>query len=186
MLALSEYIHFCDDQLSVYSSRISDLLVRTAIEFESLTKVLYCDKGRVKPEDRDLFFDTGCMGILKSKWALSKKTVFINTPYFYFIDTTNTTLNPLYNTFKRRKCASKWQRAYYAVKHDRINNLKKGNIYNLINVLGALFILNIYYRNASFSTVADKDASNIDWGLGSKIFSVKVCPKSGGASSDNI
>ena len=54
VLALSEYIHISDDQLQVYSSRISDLLVRTAIEFESLAKVLYYDNGGVKPEDRDL------------------------------------------------------------------------------------------------------------------------------------
>ena len=186
VLALSEYIHISDDQLQVYSSRISDLLVRTAIEFESLAKVLYYDNGGVKPEDRDLYFDTDCMGLLESKWLLSKKTIFVNTPYFYFSESANTTLTPLHNTFKRRKSASKWQRAYHAVKHDRIHNLKKGNVFNLINALGALYILNIYYRNASFSMVADKDASNIDWGLGSEIFSVKVCPESGGASSDHI
>jgi len=38
VLVLSEDIHFCDDQLEVYSSKIGDLLVRTAIEVESLSK----------------------------------------------------------------------------------------------------------------------------------------------------
>ena len=33
VLALSEDIHFSDDQLGVYSSKIGDLLVRIAIEF---------------------------------------------------------------------------------------------------------------------------------------------------------
>lgn len=186
VLSLSEYIHFSDDQLLVYSPRISDLLVRTAIEFESLAKELYYANGGVKPVDRDLYFDTDCMGLLESKWLLSKKTIFINTPYFYFCDPANTTLTPLYNTFKRRKSASKWQRAYHAVKHDRIHNLKKGNVFNLINALGALYILNIYYRDAKFDNVSDNNASNIDWGLGSEVFSVKVSFESSGASNSQI
>lgn len=160
--------------------------MRTAIEFESLAKELYYANGGVKPIDRDLFFDTDCMGLLENKWLLSKKTIFINTPYFYFSDPANTTLTPLYNTFKRRKSASKWQRAYHAVKHDRIHNLKKGNVFNLINALGALYILNIYYRDTKFDNVIDNNASNIDWGLGSEVFSVKVSFESSGASNNQI
>ena len=38
VLVFSEDIHFSDDQLEVYSSKIGDLLVRTAIEVESLSK----------------------------------------------------------------------------------------------------------------------------------------------------
>ncbi len=41
VLALSEDVHFSDDQISVYSSKIGDLLVRTAIEVESLSKILF-------------------------------------------------------------------------------------------------------------------------------------------------
>lgn len=186
VLALSEYIHFSDDQLLVYSPRISDLLVRTAIEFESLAKELFYANGGVKPVDRDLYFDTDCMGLLESKWLLSKKTIYINTPYFYFSDPSNSTLTPLRNTFKRRKSASKWQRAYHAVKHDRIHNLKKGNIFNLINALGALYILNIYYRDAKFDSVSDNNASNVDWGLGSEVFAVKISCESSGASNEQI
>ena len=186
VLALSEFIHFSDDQLLVYSPRISDLLVRTAIEFESLAKALYFANGGVAPDDRDLYFDTDCMGLLEEKWLLSKKTIFVNTPYFYFSEEANKTLKPLHNTFKRRKSASRWQRAYHAVKHDRINKLKNGNVQNLLNALGALYILNIYYRDVVFTTVSDEKASNIDWGLGSEVFSVKVSYESGGASAEHI
>ncbi len=45
VLALSEAIHFDDSQLGVYSSKIGDLLVRTLIEIESLSKVLYFSNG---------------------------------------------------------------------------------------------------------------------------------------------
>jgi hypothetical protein len=52
VLQLSENIHFSDDQLNVYSSRIGDLLVRTVIEVESLAKVLYFANGGAQPADR--------------------------------------------------------------------------------------------------------------------------------------
>lgn len=186
VLALSESIHFSDDQSIVYSSKIGDLLVRTAIEVESLSKVLYFDNGGTKPTDRDLYFDTDCIKLLEDKWLLSKKTIYVNSPYFYYAEDSNITLHPLYKAYKRGTSSSKWQQAYQAVKHDRINNLKKGNVGNLLQALGALYILNIYYRDAKFETVTDKDASNVDWGLGSEIFSVKVSHESGGASSDKI
>jgi len=35
---LAEIIHFSDDQLSVYSVKIADLIVRCAIEIESISK----------------------------------------------------------------------------------------------------------------------------------------------------
>ena len=186
VLALSEDIHFSDDQLTVYSSKIGDLLVRTVVEVESLAKVLYFANGGVQPSERDLYFDTDCLKLLEDKWLLSKKTIFISTPYFYFTEQANIVLKPLHKAFKRGTSSSKWQQAYQAVKHDRINNLKRGNVGNLLQALGALFVLNIYYRDIKFETVADKDASNIDWGLGSELFSVKVSHEVGGASNDKI
>ena len=186
VLTLSEDIHFSDDQIYVYSPKIGDLLVRATIEVESISKVLFFANGGTQPIDRDLYFDTDCLKYLEDKWLLSEKTIFVDSPFFYFIKKENLTLKPLRKAFKRGTSSSKWQQAYQAVKHNRINNLKKGNISHLIQALGALYILNIYYRNAKFETVADKDASNIDWGLGSEIFSVKVCHESGGASSDTI
>ena len=162
------------------------MLVRTAIEVESLSKVLYFANGGNKPSNRDLYFDTDCMQLLENKWLLSKKTIFVGTPYFYFSKEANLTLHPLNKTYKRGTSSSKWQQAYQAVKHDRINNLKMGNVGNLLQALGSLYILNIYYRNANFETVADKDASNIDWGLGSEIFSVKVSHEKDGASTEKI
>lgn len=186
VLSLSEGIHFSDDQIGVYSSKIGDLLVRTAIEVESLSKELFFANGGELPADRDLYYDTDCLKLLEDKWLLSKKTIFLTSPYFYFEDNAYLTLNPLHKAYKRGTSSSKWQRAYQAVKHNRIKEIKKGNIENLLQALGALYILNIYYRDAKYETVADKDASDVDWGLGSEIFSVKVSHESGGVSNKSI
>lgn len=184
VLELSEYIHISDDQLDVYSLKIGDLLVRTAIEAETLVKLLYHENGGTKPNGKDLYFDTDCFKLLEDKWTLSKKTIVVTAPSFFL--TENRTLHPLYKAYKRGTSSSKWQIAYQAVKHDRVNNQRSGNVGNLLLALGALYILNIYYRGANFPNVTDETASNIDWGLGSDLFSVKISPETTGKSVKDI
>lgn len=184
VLELSEYIHISDDQLDVYSLKIGDLLVRTAIEAETLVKLLYHENGGTKPNGKDLYFDTDCFKLLEDKWTLSKKTIVVTAPSFFL--TENRTLHPLYKACKRGTSSSKWQIAYQAVKHDRVNNQRSGNVGNLLLALGALYILNIYYRGANFPNVTDETASNIDWGLGSDLFSVKISPETTGKSVKDL
>lgn len=184
VLELAEYIHISEDQLDVYSLKIGDLLVRTAIEAETLVKLLYHENGGTKPNGKDLYFDTDCFKLLEDKWTLSKKTIVVTAPSFFL--TENRMLCPLHKAYKRGTSSSKWQIAYQAVKHDRVNNQKSGNIGNLLLALGALYILNIYYRGANFPNVTDETASNIDWGLGSELFSVKISPETTGKSVKDI
>ena len=67
LLELSEFIHFSDDQENVYSLSISNLLIRTAVEIESLAKELYkLTGGNMTPVDesgksRTLYFDQDCI-----------------------------------------------------------------------------------------------------------------------------
>lgn len=184
VLELAEFIHISDDQLGVYSLKIGDLLVRAAIEAETLVKLLYYENGGTKPSGKDLYFDTDCFKLLEDKWSLSKKVIFISAPSFFLKE--NRILRPLQKAYKRGSSSSKWQIAYQAVKHDRVNNQRSGNIGNLLLALGALYILNIYYRDAYFSNVTDETASNIDWGLGSELFSVKISPEKAGKSVRKI
>lgn len=177
VLALAESIHVSDDQLKVYSEKIGDLLVRASIEAEALVKVLYHANGGPKPGGKDLYFDTDCFGLLESKWLLSKKTIFVTASNFYLQEEANKELRPLYKSYKRGTSSSDWQKAYQAVKHDRVHNLKSGNLRNLILAMGALYIINIYYRNSHFMKLTDLNGSNIDWSLGSDLFSVKISPE---------
>ena len=45
LLSLTYSIHVDDAQLKVYSSQISDLIIRSAIEIESISKELYLKEG---------------------------------------------------------------------------------------------------------------------------------------------
>lgn len=186
VINLADMIHIDEKQLNVYSMRIGDLLVRAAIESETLVKNLYHANGGTKPGGKDLYFDTDCFALLEEKWKITKKQIYIVSPYFYFTEDKSKTLAPLHKAHKRGTSSSDWQKAYQAVKHERPLNLHSANIGNLIKAMGALYILNVYYRGTEFEDVSDVNGSSIDWSLGSELFSVKISPERNGVSSDGL
>lgn len=182
VLNLSKYVIFNDEQLNVYSLAIADLIIRASIDVESISKELYYRLGGEKNvldkdgNKRDLYFDTDCIEMLKEKWKIDKKKISIATPNFFFEKNEHKCFTPLYKANKRGDSGCKWKRAYQALKHDRINSLKKASIENLIYVMGALYILNIYYKEETMS-LAENDV--FDNRLGSEIFSVAYSKQSG-------
>lgn len=176
-LELAHYIHITEEQLDVYSMHIADLIVRCWIEIEAISKELYEQLGgNMTPTDkngnkRDLYFDTDCLDLLEQKWKISNKQIFISTTNCFF--TSDITLTPLHKSNKRGDSGSQWKRAYQAVKHERTRSLKKATIKNLLNSLGALFILNLYYKDDSTNESAFNACNDeFDIRAGSDIFSV--------------
>ena len=90
VISLSNKLHFCDKQENVYSIYISDLLIRTAVEIESLSKELYkAAGGNMRPLDEEgnervLMFDTDCIQFLDKNFGITKKRVNVVCPSFYF------------------------------------------------------------------------------------------------------
>ena len=153
VISLADTIHFSEDQLDVYSVSIADLIIRCAIEIESISKDLYCKLGGdMNPKDnngkqRDLYFDTDCIKLINDTRHLEKKAIILSANNMHF---QKMELYPLKKANKRGSSGSKWKKAYQDLKHDRYRTLKKGNIENLLNALGALYILNIYYADDSY------------------------------------
>ena len=56
LVQLSDLIHFDDNQLSIYSIKISELLIRCSVEIEAISKDLYFRIGGTLPSDGDLYF----------------------------------------------------------------------------------------------------------------------------------
>lgn len=179
LLQIADYIHFADDQTKVYSMHIADLIVRCSIEIEAISKELYLDIGGTSvPIDangngRDLYFDTDCLDLLENRWGLSKKQVIVSATTFYFSSETNRILAPLRKASKRGTSGSKWKQAYQAVKHNRKSSLKMASIENLLHAMGALYILNLYYKDEIFDIgrvyMGNKEFDNR---VGSDVFSV--------------
>lgn len=182
---LSNWVHFDDKQLSVYSVKISELLIRCSVEIESISKDLYLENGGTLPEEGDLYFDTDCLKFLDEKWKLSKKVVIPSSPNFHFETENKKSLTPLHKSFKRGTSGADWKKAYQAVKHERVKSLAKGNLGNLLGALGALFILNLYYKKEIFSLGKDSSGNSISANCGSNLFSVLVHKQTGHDGNGN-
>lgn len=165
-------IHIDDDQLNVYSSKISDLILRAATEIESLSKELYRCNGGTKTER--IKYDEDAINYLSSQWFLEEKEVIISS-YNCFI--TNRTLYPFKKDEQRTgnsRLTYNWNNSYQNLKHDRANSLSYGSIKYLFSATAALFLLNIYYKDNTFSLGKDSLGLGFDESLGSSIFSVKL------------
>lgn len=174
MVALTSEIRFDDNQMKVYSDKLLELLIRISVEIEAISKELYLTNGGEPTEhEEDMYFDTVCLKYLEEKWNLGKKAVLIDG-YGIAFGEENKLITPLYKANKRGTSGSKWKQGYQAVKHNRVKNFKEGNIWNCINALAALYVLNIYYKNESFSLSSFKEANNFDDTLGSNLFRIKI------------
>ena len=193
VLDLSYYVLFSDKhisksehhcQLNTYSFRTADLLVKCVIEIESISKELYEQQGgNMNPQNedcskRDLYFDTDCLALLNQKWVLDKKVIIVSATNFYFEQDENIFLTPLLKADERDKCD--WKKAYQAVKHNRVKDLDRANIKNLIRAMAALFILNIYYKDEVISLErVYMSTKKFDNRMDSDIFSVKCASATG-------
>ena len=156
VVSLTNSIMFNDEQMKVYSLAIGDIIIRCAVEAEAISKELYIRTGgNPEPVDpntgrkRDLYFDTECIQRLVDRWSIDKKRLTITHPNMYF-SAEKSILFPLRNANKRGKSSSPWERAYQAVKHNRAQNIHLAAVENMMNALGALYILNLYYADEKF------------------------------------
>lgn len=161
----------CSSQLETFSPYIADLLIRTCIEIEALSKELYFELGGEKMRgDHNLFFDEDCLKLIDIKCKTSKKVVIISCSSFDLTNEQNFVLRPLREAHKRQ--GTDWERAYQAVKHDRYSSISKGTIKNFLHALAALYLLNVYFRNDRFYT-RYLDMNKLDMSMGSKVFSLR-------------
>ncbi|MBO7053248.1 MAG: hypothetical protein J6W27_02320 [Alphaproteobacteria bacterium] len=164
VVALSYNIMFSDDLLNTYSVKIADLIFRCSAELESLYKDLYRNETNNEPQDVGT-----AVRYLDEHWRISQKAIFISCPNFYFskfkpfkpFDYVNGDTNDFYS-------------AYNAIKHDRVKNIAKANLNILIRIMGALFVLNVYYKNQKFNINRPHDITSFDRSFGSEIFTIKM------------
>ncbi len=134
-----DFVEPSNDNTSVYSHRIYELLLRAATEFESNCKGILKANGYTGPREekdwcvKDYFKISGAARLSEyritfERWATDQ----IYTPF--------TEWNP-----SRRETLS-WYDAYNKVKHDRFTNFTMANLDNLVKaVAGLLCILHAQY-----------------------------------------
>lgn len=161
----------CKNQLDVFSPYIADLLVKICVDIEAISKELYFDLGgKKKRGDKELYFDEDCLKLIDIKYKTHKKIVMITCTQFNLTKEENLIFKPLREAHKRM--GVDWNRAYQAVKHDRYYSIGYANMKVLIHAMGALYLLNLYFRNIKVQTKY-LDTFKVDYSFGSSIFSVK-------------
>lgn len=181
---IAELVCIDDAQLNVYSLKIAELLIRTVVEIEAISKDLFAAAGGTFAEGNP-FFDTDCLAYLEKQWGIERRVVFVTSSHVY-LSKGQKTLCPLKDASRRGKGA--WKKAYNAVKHNGRIDVKQGNIGNLMSALAALYLLNVYYKgfSAPLEVGDDNAIRSFDASLGSDIFSVGVKDIRGGVSSGGV
>ena len=173
-LRIIRNIHVNDEQLNVYSITLADVILRSAVYIESISKELYekvtgqqlDDKGKKK-----IKFDADCLKRINDEWKLEYKEIYIISQNLFLTDEKRL-LSPLQNAHKTvAQGGAVWNDAYQALKHDQIANIKKATIENTLSILGALYILCIYY---SLVDSENQKLSLFDARCGSKLFSART------------
>ena len=185
LMGLADTIYINDDQQNVYSMRIADLLIRTVIEIEALAKELYLTNGGADVPDEEMFFDTVCMAYLDGLWNLDRKIVQVVSPNIYFEKEENRILRPLHKASKRGTSSADWNKAYQAVKHNRVKELSKGSLKHLLHGMAALYVLNLYYRDEKLTRLTNAEKDSADRSFGSSLFSIKI-HKDRGLRADGV
>ncbi len=175
VLKLSESILFIDENLNVCSQIIADLIIRCSIEIESIIQDLYREgRKELHIEVKDSPKPGKCIQWLNKQYILEQKTIGVVSTSFYFCIDDVMHFRPFdYEDSSKED----YYKVYCALKHDRKKNIKKASLFVLIRVLGALFILNIIYKNKRIDLgQEDRYGKNLDKTGGSDIFSFIVAP----------
>lgn len=172
VVKLTYHIHVDDNQLNVYSSKISDLILRAAAELESLSKELYKINGGKKTDK--IKYDADALEHLNALWNLDEKIVLLSAiNCFQSIKEFRPFIKKEVSSFHGRNTYS-WNNSYQNLKHDRAASLRFGSIKYLFDIMAALFLLNIYFKNESVPLGRDSQGVNFPINMGSILFSIKI------------
>lgn len=172
LLRLSYDIHIDDNQLNVYSLKISDLILRSSAEIESISKDLYKSNGGKKTDN--IYYDEDAIKYLNGLWKLDQKVVLLSSINCF---QSNRELKPFKKNERKTsngKLTFSWNNAYQNLKHNRANSLQYGNLKYLFDILAALFVLNLYYKNEIINLNKDFGSANFPINLGSEVFAIKL------------
>ena len=154
-----DYVALSRNNMDTSSNRINSLLLSVGAEVDFMCKMV-CG---YEPDSRKNISDYAKV--------LLKKIPDMQNIEIKIVDS-DLSLHPFKTWDKKHAKDLFWWDAYTSIKHNRIGNSEKGNFKNLLNAMGALYYLEMYY----IKKLADekKDESIIDLPVSrSEVF--KIC-----------
>ena len=132
---LSRFIEFDIRNEEVFSIELVRLLISSSSEFEVVAKELCSIKDP---------------SIRINNINDIRKNLLIFYPDIYYLEIIvprfGLNYKPLINWKINKNC--EWWNSYNSVKHQRNNKYENANLKNVINAVGALYIVNLYYYNS--------------------------------------
>jgi hypothetical protein len=132
---LSRYIEFDEKNENIFSIELVRLLISSSSEFEVVAKELCNIKD---PNKR-----------IKNVCDI-RKNLLLFYPDIYDLEITISRFGlkykPLINWKTNKNCD--WWTSYNSVKHQRNSKYGNANLKNVINAIGSLYIINLYYYNS--------------------------------------
>lgn len=119
-----------------YSFAYANLLMNICSDFESLIRA-YFNKENSDPIDIDKIID-----LIQSDKDLS--AIFSESCHYQKTDYGTLTPFQIKTNQKYHTQSFEWWRAYNQIKHNKVSSMAYGNQVNVLNALGALYILNRY------------------------------------------
>lgn len=138
---MTDYIHFSENNLDVYSVKLANFILRANVECESLLKELYKKTkhfNSLSEAKQSKALENSTYREVNAVYKLDKKKIYIASEIFYFQEKYSEPFIP----FVYKKNKKDPIQIYNAIKHDKVNNLEKADLETAINMLGTLFILN--------------------------------------------
>jgi hypothetical protein len=170
---LTYSIHVDDAQLKVYSSKIGDLILRSSIEIEAITKSIY--KRDIGDYNHNFKFDENGLRKLNNLYYLCEKEVILTSPNCFV---SSNIIRPFLKNTKKTgndKLTFSWNNAYQNIKHNRSEFIYDASIGNLIEILAALYLLNLIFKNNVYNLGFMQDRfGKFNHAQGSSIFAIKL------------
>ena len=141
------YVELSPNNFQTYSIEYTKLILTACSEIDILCKQLCSIIGNDKADN------------------IKDYETCILTKYPKFFSNTITltpeiTLTPWANW--QNNASPKWWKDYNAIKHERINNFEKSNLFTTINCLSALMLTNLYYSKALYGLFPDQSTNLFD------------------------
>lgn len=174
---LSYQIKFDEKNFGTYSIWIADLILQAASQMESLAKKLYTNETQEWYEancnwEINLHFDFDCIKKFIKDWHINKKTIELKGSDLRLLPFIKNT-----KKFASPKLTFYWNSWYQYLKHDLLNSQEKANIKCLLNIMAALFLLNLYQGKSIIKMWIDKSVDNLNELIWSNLFYVDAWEK---------
>lgn len=161
---LFEYIEPSVNNLTAYSHRTYELLLRACTEFESNVKIIY-EKNNCRPSEDNIKGYSDLEGPMRLSAYQVECYLLDIQPFHPFCS---------FKDLNRDHRSPNWYKSYNSVKHHRAQKFKDASLENVIHAIGAVYAI----LDAQFGFGFQLEMVDRSWGPGDgQIFSLKSIPK---------